>query len=706
MSLSISDFQKIANGSHNAGDITLTGSGKLDKVNNHVGILKGWNTKTVSAATTLEVKNAFVSALKSSGVDEASIAKIREELGLPRSGGTKGLDMSSLKPLTRAQTREILDRFAGVINDKAGRTVVSNRWAALKAADIEGYNDLLARAAEVNQKSAATRAAAQKKLGADIMNYGAGEIPSNIRKSCTYVNLSEANKEKFKKIFTAMLFHGGADVDSIAAEAMKKVLVAKYGSGIQDEAERDLFKGLAASRPATTDLARIEQDVKDAKKAAAAGAKLKFPSNGKEMSDTAYVLRTTGGLGFNVNKTAARSRPANFAANLASDISKNETFLRDVVAKFGAHVKDFGTLELDGAPTCKITKLENGNVQLVFDIKAGIAGGRAFAGDCFLKVVVDPNAKTLEDVACKMKLEPGKFTARDAKPVELHKMQIIENANKLAADKGFELEDEEINGLMDQMSQWEDIKPGQLKVFEQWVRDNVNDFVHKSIDGIPLGGEKKPIEFDEDGLCTQFKMDSNRAQFTIGTPKPDKPDENGEIKDDAKVYRPGAAGLANENKAVLDHVSRLLPNKADRMFISGLINQTMVSPMLVLIGNARTDPDDDNSPVARQMDPAGQHVANCLVSNDEQLLGVMQPHSQEGSRYELRVDNKNKTATLVVSSDFEVKPHMGLRDGDLAEKGMIGKAVSSYEIKITGLGSGRPVIASVGFSQKLEALDM
>ena len=46
MSLSISDFQKIANGYHNAGDITLTGSGKLDKVNNHVGMLKGWNTKT------------------------------------------------------------------------------------------------------------------------------------------------------------------------------------------------------------------------------------------------------------------------------------------------------------------------------------------------------------------------------------------------------------------------------------------------------------------------------------------------------------------------------------------------------------------------------------------------------------------------------------------------------------------------------------
>ena len=41
MNLSITDFQKISNGYHNAGDITLTGRGKLDMVNNHVGILAG-----------------------------------------------------------------------------------------------------------------------------------------------------------------------------------------------------------------------------------------------------------------------------------------------------------------------------------------------------------------------------------------------------------------------------------------------------------------------------------------------------------------------------------------------------------------------------------------------------------------------------------------------------------------------------------------
>ena len=118
MSLSIADFQKISNGTYNAGDITLTRGGKLDKVNNHVGLLKGWNNKSVNAATTLEVKNAFVQALKNAGVDADSIAAVREELGLPKSGSTKGFDLTTLKPLSRTQTREILDRFAGVINQR------------------------------------------------------------------------------------------------------------------------------------------------------------------------------------------------------------------------------------------------------------------------------------------------------------------------------------------------------------------------------------------------------------------------------------------------------------------------------------------------------------------------------------------------------------------------------------------------------------
>ena len=139
------------------------------------------------------------------------------------------------------------------------------------ASNIAGYENHLAIAAAVNQKTAETLAAAQKKLGADILTNGAGSIPSNIRKSSAYVNLSPAGRDKFAKVFACMLFQGWADVGSIAAKAMKKTLISEYGTLIANEAERDRFKGIALGSPDTTDLARIEQDVKDAKQAAAAG---------------------------------------------------------------------------------------------------------------------------------------------------------------------------------------------------------------------------------------------------------------------------------------------------------------------------------------------------------------------------------------------------------------------------------------------------
>ena len=708
MSLSISDFQKISNGIYNAGDITLTSSGKLDKVNNHVGMLKGWNTKTVSAATTLEVKNAFVQALKSAGVDETALSKVRAELGLPQGGCTKGFDLSRLKPLSRAQTREILDRFAGVINEQAQNTVISNRWGALKSADIDGYNNLLARAAEVNQKSAATRAAAQRKLGIEIMDYGAGEIPSNIRKSGTYVNLSEANKKKFEKIFTSLLFRGGADVNSIAAEAMKKVLISAYGSTIQDEDQRDLFKGLALSRPATTDLARIAQDTKDARKAAAAGVKLEFVSKRKEMVDMARSLRTTGGLGFNVNKTAERSNSNNFATNLAKAISENEAFLKDVVAKFGDNVKDLGNLELAGKPDCRIVQLKNGNTELLFTIKTGIGANKAFAGDCFLKVEVDPKDKTLQNAACSMKLQPSKFTAKDEKPVELHKMRLVENAKKQALASGMELDDDEVLLMMDEMAQWEDVKPGQLKNFEAWVKDDATNYINKSIRGEKLGGKKRPLEFDKDGVCTQFAMDSYRSNLTFVAPKDGKPDETGKVKEDSTTVFP-ATGESNDATTRCKHFCSVLKNEADHKFISGLMNQSMISAIASLNSDGVIDPDDHSEDPARVLglEPEeGKRVPHWSTLNEKDVMAIMQPRSNDGWRFELRVDDRNKTATLTLTADYEIKPSVHLRNGALGQANdKVGLLVSSYEIQITGLESGNPQIASLGLRQDIVALE-
>ena len=682
MNLSITDFQKISNGYHNAGDITLTGRGKLDMVNNHVGILKGWNTKSVSAATTLEVKNAFVQALKNAGVDEGALEKVRAELGLPQSGSTKGFDLSSLKPLSRTQTREILDRFAGVINQRAGSTVVSNRWDALKASNIVAYQNILARADEVNEKSAATRTAAQRKLAMDILDYGSSEIPSKIRKSGTYRNLPEADKEKFAKIFAAMLLRGGSDVDSIAAEAMKKVLVSGYGSSIQDEARRD------------------RQDVREAKKESANELKLEFGRNGNEMKELAYTLRTTGGLGFNANKTAEKSTSKNFVDNLAKDISENEEFLKDVVAKFGENVKELGSLELVGKPGCRITQLKNGNTELLFTIKAGIG----FEGDCLLRVEVNPKDMTLCDAACEMKLA-AKFTAKDEKPVELHKMQILENYKNIAASNGAELDDDEVSLIIDQMAEWDDIKPGQLKKFETWLKDDITNFINKSIRGEKLGGAKLPLDFDENGVCTQFAKDSYRSVLAFVVSKDGKTGEEG----NATVLEP----TGNENDATprCKYFCSILKDKSDRMFISSLMNQATLAPIAGLNSDGVLDPDDPSENPARiiGLEPEeSSRIPHWSTLNENDLLAIDQPRTNDGWRFELKVDDKNKTATLILKADYAIRPSPHMRSGELGEDRAtkVGLHVTTCEFKITGLGSGNPQIASLGVRQDIEAEEM
>ncbi|MBO7684251.1 MAG: hypothetical protein J6T51_05965 [Kiritimatiellae bacterium] len=705
MSLSISDFQKIANGSHNAGDITLTSSGKLDKVNNHVGILKGWNTKTISATTTLEVKNAFVNALKNAGIGKAELAKVREELGLPKGGGTKGLDLSTLKPLSRAQAREILDRYANTINQNAHRTVVSNRWAALKAADDANYLAHVNLAAETNQRTGETRAAAMKALGQKILfsgKNGFNLIPSNIRKSIASTGLSLMDEQKFTKVFAGMLMHGGSDMDGIAAEAMKKILISKFGGFIKSEAERNLFKSIAVSLPATTDFARIREDILQAAETTR-GAKLSFGKADRSMQETANMLVTNIGIGKVANNTSKVSTKDNFADNLAKNVLQDKKLLKEIIGKFGAQVKSLGTLELYGAPSYRIVtpKKDPNKRQIIFTFDTSIGGDNKTAkGQCQLMLEVDKATKTIDGSGAKMDLKPvSKFTAKDETPVELHKMNIIENAKKLAVDKGeAPLSDDEVKSMMDQMSKWEDIKPGQLKNFESWAKTDIANYINTSIGHGDLGGEKKPLEFNDDGVCVQFECDCYRGQFTIGTSN----------DDNATVYK--ATGNKNDAKPRCEHFCKVLTNKADRMFISGLMNQSTIATIAALNSDGVLDPDDhsENPPRVLGLEPEeGKHVPHWSMDNEADVLSIMQPNSNDGCRYELRVDDKNKTATLTITSDYEVKTSMHLRDGMMGQgkDAKIGLLVSSYEIQIAGLGSGNPYIDSVGFRQELEAVD-
>ena len=118
--LTLQQFNEIASGKYNAGEVRLDGERALTKINNHVFFTR-LNTVSLSHAEVLAIKDAFVKALSQSGVKQEEINRIRQELGLaPRGAVDLQLNQRSVRPLSRQQIRDILDRNADDINAKQG----------------------------------------------------------------------------------------------------------------------------------------------------------------------------------------------------------------------------------------------------------------------------------------------------------------------------------------------------------------------------------------------------------------------------------------------------------------------------------------------------------------------------------------------------------------------------------------------------------
>ena len=154
--ISLAQFNRIASGSYNAGQIDFrtdeNGTAELVKVNNHVWKTSK-NNERLSPERILEVKEAFLNALQKGGVKAESLNAIRKQLGLPAETGilsTKEERDDFLKarftPLTRAQVRSILDEYA---NQGRGFTEASH-------ADIS-YEDWQAGQATANMSAKAAR---------------------------------------------------------------------------------------------------------------------------------------------------------------------------------------------------------------------------------------------------------------------------------------------------------------------------------------------------------------------------------------------------------------------------------------------------------------------------------------------------------------------------------------------------------------------
>ncbi len=117
VSISLDRFNEVASGKYNIGQLKLSEDGtSVYRTNNH----KTWtifNNTKISAEESLAVKNAFCKALADEGLSADDIANIKKKLGIA-SVNFSIFRSPNLKPLSAVEVREIIDEYAGKINEK------------------------------------------------------------------------------------------------------------------------------------------------------------------------------------------------------------------------------------------------------------------------------------------------------------------------------------------------------------------------------------------------------------------------------------------------------------------------------------------------------------------------------------------------------------------------------------------------------------
>ncbi len=124
VNITIQQFQQIASGKFNAGEVKLKSERSLDIINNHVRS-RDENVKTISHDEVLAIKEAFVRALSQNGVGPDALNDIRRRIGLaPDPSLPVALAQRSIKPLSRQQIRSILDEHKETINHATGAQTI------------------------------------------------------------------------------------------------------------------------------------------------------------------------------------------------------------------------------------------------------------------------------------------------------------------------------------------------------------------------------------------------------------------------------------------------------------------------------------------------------------------------------------------------------------------------------------------------------
>lgn len=176
VNITIQQFQSISDGEYNVGEVTLENETTLGKINHHV-TFKGSNDKTQSHEQVLAVKDAFIRALSQSGVDINEINRVRAELGLaPEGHADTTLVHRNIRPLTRQQVRDILDRYADTINATRGAGTIRTHAEIYTRYDDEGRAQLARTRKQLNAELAQRRTIQHDQRITDIQTVIGGSV--------------------------------------------------------------------------------------------------------------------------------------------------------------------------------------------------------------------------------------------------------------------------------------------------------------------------------------------------------------------------------------------------------------------------------------------------------------------------------------------------------------------------------------------------
>jgi len=282
VNISLRQFQEISSGKYNAGEVKLKSETEIGKVNNHV-TMKFLNTTDISHVEVLAIKNAFVKALKSGGVKQEELDKVREKLGLkPMKLVDRTLHERSIKPLSRQQVREILDRYAIDINRHEGEGTirtsdqihagVSTRKLESRRNDRNAANAELATRRDIVENKAINNLQAVLSGNVDFVPYDNRKDILAMARQCldTILDRTQGNPSDVEKAAFQWTGPGGKTV-VISSGLSEKALVRKLEDMIvrlvsdnppsrRELAFRDEFAALATPEARASWVAKLTND--------------------------------------------------------------------------------------------------------------------------------------------------------------------------------------------------------------------------------------------------------------------------------------------------------------------------------------------------------------------------------------------------------------------------------------------------------------